>query len=82
MISGLNISNIGIFVVFGSFVISMLPESPFSSIISALASIPYLQYVNWFVPVSEMLVVLEVWLAAVSAYILISMVARWVKLVG
>lgn len=82
MISGLSISNIGIFVIFGSFVISLLPESPFYGFISALDRLPYLQYVNWVLPVTEILAVLQVWLAAVSAYILISLVARWVKLVS
>lgn len=82
MISGLSISNIGIVIIFGTFVISMLPSSPFRTFISVLDSYPYLSYVNWFVPVTEMLSILEVWLVAVTSYILVSLIARWVKLVG
>lgn len=82
MISGLNISNIGIFIVFGSFVVSLLPVSPFDAFISALGEYPYLSTVNWFVPITEILALLQAWLAAVSAYILISLVARWIKLVS
>lgn len=82
MITGLSLSNIGIVVVFGTFVIGLLPESPFNTFISSLDTVPYLSYVNWFLPVTEMLAILQVWLAVVTSYILVSMVARWIKLVS
>lgn len=82
MISGLGIANIGIVIIFGSFVLSLLPKSPFTTIIESFASIPYLSAVNYFLPVTEMLAVLEGWLVCVAAYLAVSLIARWIKLVS
>lgn len=79
--SGLNISNIGMTLIFLSVVMSGLPESPFRAFISSLQTLPYLSVLNWFLPVSEMLAILQIWLVAVTAYYVISMLARWVRVI-
>lgn len=61
-------------------VISVLPMSPFAPVIDGLADIPYLAYLNWFLPVGEMITIGGVWLAAISVYYVYSIVVRWVGL--
>lgn len=58
----------GIKVLLLSVVLSLLPSSPFVGFNSLVASLPYLSYLNWFIPVSEMMVVFEAWLAVVAVY--------------
>lgn len=78
---GLNISNIGITLILMNFVISFLPESPFNAFIANLSNLPYLNVLNWFLPVSEMLAILQVWLFTITTYYIISMAARWIKII-
>lgn len=61
-------------------IISFLPGSPFRGIISGLASIPYMTYLNWFFPVHECIIVLEVWLTAVALYYMYSAIMRFIRL--
>lgn len=77
----LSISNIGITLIFLSYVISRLPESPFRAFIGGIQSIPYLDVLNWFIPVSEMIAVLQAWLLAITGYYIISLIARWIKVI-
>lgn len=51
-----------------SFVLALLPESPFVGFGSLIASVPYLSYLNWFLPISEMLAIFESLLVAVAVY--------------
>lgn len=62
--------------------LSLFPTSPFASFIEELAQLPFLGYLNWFVPVGEMLAVGTAWLAAIGLYYLYSILARWVKLIS
>lgn len=51
-----------------SVVLSLLPESPFVGFSSLVSNIPFLSWVNWFLPISEMLVLFESLLVAVAIY--------------
>lgn len=51
-----------------SLVFTLLPTSPFRSFISLLADVPYLSYLNWFIPVSDFAAIFEVWLSVVVIY--------------
>lgn len=62
--------------------LSLFPTSPFSQFMDDIASMPYLGYVNWFIPVGRMLDVGTAWLAAIALYYMYSIVARWVKLIS
>lgn len=75
----LTIANIGLVLVFLTFALSMLPASPFVSFIEGMGTIPYLDVLNWFLPVSEMLAVGQAWLVAITAFYIISLVLRWIK---
>ncbi len=60
---------------------SVFPTSPFAEPIEELAQLPYLGYLNWFLPVSQMLKIGAAWLAAIALYYLYSIIARWIKLI-
>ena len=51
-----------------SLVLSLLPVSPFTRFISWFENIPYLAALNWFVPISDMIVVLEIWLPVIAVF--------------
>lgn len=61
-------SDIGVKLLLISFVLALLPASPFTGFAYLVEQLPYLSFVNWFVPISEMLAVLEAWLAVVVIY--------------
>ena len=71
-----------IFNAFAELLKEVLPTSPFREFLDQFAEIEYLSYLNWFVPVGDIIIVLELWLGAVSAYYLYSVVMRWVKVIG
>lgn len=71
-----------VFKAFATKILEVLPRSPFRQFLNDFAGIPYLGYLNWFVPVSGILKVLVAWLAAVAAYYLWSILLRWLKAIG
>ena len=58
----------GIKVLLLSVALSFLPSSPFVGFGNLVSSIPYLSYLNWFIPISEMIAVFEAWLVVVGVY--------------
>ncbi len=60
---------------------SFLPHSPFTAVLDAMESLPYLNYLNWFIPVPAFIAIGELWLAAISTYYLYSIILRWIKAV-
>lgn len=63
-------------------VLSLLPHSPFTAVLDAMEKLPYLNYLNWFIPVSTFIAIGEVWLVAIGTYYLYSIILRWIKAVG
>lgn len=47
-------------------VLALLPVSPFQAFVQYFGQIPFLGVLNYFLPVAEMLAVIEVWLVAVA----------------
>lgn len=64
-----------------SMLLEFLPDSPFQAFLIHFKTIPALGYLNYFVPVSEMIVILESWLAAILVFYIYQLVLRWVKLI-
>lgn len=62
------VSDLGVKVIIISIILALLPQSPFVGFSSLVNQIPYLSFVNWFLPISEMLAILESWLVVVSVY--------------
>ncbi len=63
-------------------VVGVFPTSPFLPFIQELGTLPYLGYINWFLPISEFIAVGALWLTAIAAYYMYMVIARWVKLLG
>lgn len=61
---------------------SILPLSPFADFITTLDSLPYLGWLNWFIPIGDMLRVFAVWLTAVGLFYGYSILLRWLKVLG
>lgn len=62
--------------------LSLFPLSPFMPVISDLESLPFLGYINWFLPVGDFIKMGTLWIAAIGSYYAWSIIARWVKLVS
>lgn len=62
--------------------IHLLPTSPFSEFEATITSSQGLAWLNWFFPVSECLSVMAAWLVAIGLYYAISVILRWVKVIG
>lgn len=65
-------------------VINLLPESPFRSLIESFndsAIHQILCYVNYILPIGQMLGVFSLWLAGVGIYYVYQLIFRWVKVV-
>ncbi|MCH5260350.1 MAG: hypothetical protein J1F18_11380 [Lachnospiraceae bacterium] len=63
-------------------VISLFPLSPFTPVIQELSSLPYLGYINWFLPIGDFIKIGTLWIGAIASYYAWSVIARWVKLLG
>lgn len=63
-------------------VIKALPKSPFAEFIANWDPPQYLGWLNWLLPVGQILSVTAIWLTAISAFYLISIIARWIKIIG
>ena len=61
-------SDIAVKVALTSFILALLPESPFVGFTSLMSSIPYVNWLNWFLPIPEILAIMEAWLAVVTVY--------------
>lgn len=67
---------------FAQALLSVLPTSPFAGYIDAFRDLPFLGWINWFVPVRAILTVLASWLGAVALFYLYSIAMRWLKIIG
>lgn len=61
------------------FVLLLLPTSPFDEFITSLESMPYLGYLNWFIPIGTFIKIGAAWLTAITLFYLYSIILRWVK---
>lgn len=67
---------------FLALLLSLFPLSPFLPVIQELASLPYLGYINWLVPIGDFIKIGTLWITAIGAYYAWSVVARWIKLLS
>lgn len=64
-----------------SWILTLLPKSPFIKYINALDSIPYLKYLNWFFPVSECIAVMEAFCAVVAVWYVYQAILRYLQMI-
>lgn len=65
--------------------VSILPNSPFRDAIQSIQSrigSEMLGYLNYFVPISEMVSILAVWVTSIMIYYLVSIIMRWAKVIS
>jgi len=67
---------------FVAVLMQVLPTSPFQRYISAFSSLPYLNYLNWFIPVKAFVTIGKAWLGVIALFYLYSVAMRWIKLIG
>ena len=67
---------------FGDFLVNVLPVSPFRGYIDNISELPYLPWLNWFLPIRAILIIFTSWLSAVALFYLYSIIMRWVKVIG
>lgn len=51
-----------------SFVLALLPESPFVGFSSLVQEVPFISWLNWFLPISEMLLLFESLLVVIAIF--------------
>lgn len=61
-------------------VILILPKSPFSYINNSPIA-EYISYLNWIIPVEQMISLTSTWLFAITVYYSVSALLRWVKVI-
>lgn len=64
---------------FGGKIVSYLPQSPIARYLDSIGDLPYLSYLNWFIPVGSILTVCGTWLTCIAIYYLYSIILRWVR---
>lgn len=61
--------------------LAFLPDCPFEGYIAATVDNDILQYVNWFIPVQDFIVIGETWLISIGVFYLYQVIYRWLKIV-
>lgn len=71
-----------IFTQFGSWLLTVLPSSPFRGFLDSFRShfAPFLGYLNYFVPISDFLNIFGAFLAVVTLFYAYMIIMRWVKM--
>ena len=59
-------------------VLTLLPGSPFTNFQYLLSEVPYLNILNWFIPISEIITITEGWLLVVAVYYSILFILNYV----
>lgn len=59
--------------------LELLPHSPFRQAIDLVGNIPYIEYIKWFVPIDEAILILMWWGSAIAIYYGYMIILRWVK---
>ena len=57
----------------------LLPTSPFRKAINLVGNIPYMNYISWFIPIEEIIMILMWWGSAITVYYAYMIIFRWIK---
>lgn len=68
-------------IIISNAILQFLPASPFQSFIASFAEIPGLGYLNYFVPVGEMIAIGQAWLVCIGIFYLYQAVMRFANLI-
>lgn len=70
------------FATFINMALSFLPNSPFRGFIDNITNIPYINFFNYFVPVSDFVAILTSWTAAIALFYVVSAILRTIKAIN
>lgn len=59
--------------------ILLLPHSPFRAFMGEFQKLPYLEYINYFIPIGSIIAITQAWAMAIGVYYVYSVVLRWLK---
>ncbi len=64
-------------------IIEIFPTSPFVILdeLSSTEIYSWIQMLNWFIPVTSFVGILETWLSCVAVYYVYQVVLRWIKVI-
>lgn len=65
----------------GETIVNALPSSPIVWLEANTQIRQYLKWVNWFIPIYQMIPILEAWLVCVVCYYVLQIILRWIKVV-
>lgn len=63
-------------------VLILLPDSPFVMLARDADIMNVLGWLNWFIPVSQIIAIMETWLVAVAIFYIYQLILRWAKAIG
>lgn len=64
----------------GQALVRLLPSSPLQW--TAVVDSEILSWVNWLIPIGEMVVIGEMWLIAILGWYIIRPILKWIKIAG
>lgn len=67
---------------FANTLLSVLPKSPFSDLLNQFSDIPYLGWLNWFLPIRDFIYIGGLWLTVIGVFYLYQVIMRWIKVIG
>lgn len=62
-------------------VLTLLPDCPFLFFLNAIEDSQGLRCLNWFIPISDFVVIGEAWLVAITIFYVYQVLLRWVKVI-
>lgn len=64
-------------------IVEIFPTSPFVILdeLSSTEIYSWIQMLNWFIPVTSFVGILETWLSCVAVYYVYQVVLRWIKVI-
>lgn len=71
-----------VFDAFAHALVMLLPVSPFQRYLDEFSNLPYLGYLNWFIPVGTFVKIGFAWLTVIAAFYTYSILMRWLKMIG
>lgn len=67
---------------FSGFLEDVLPTSPFQQFIQSMPESKGFQWLNWLLPIGDMINVMSAWLGAIALFYIYSIILRWIKAIG
>lgn len=62
-------------------VLKLLPNSPFSAYIASIEKMPFLGYLNYFLPIGECIAIGQAWLVCIAIFYSYQAIMRMVQLI-